>query len=396
MKLLDKINADIARHEVMACYDLDGQLASIEFQAFATSKTNDTPSYSVTNGVAVIKVRGLLVPKADYDYGESITGYNILSDYLAKADNDPLVTDIVLDIDSNGGYVKGLGNVVEQITRLSKPINAYVSGNAYSGGYWLASSTQSITANKDSGIGSIGVMVQHVERSEQLKKEGFKVTTFVSGMWKDFFNPTRPLTEQEAERIQQNTDESASIFFNHVAYQRGLDTTTVASWQGDTFTATKAKELGLIDNIVGKVTTQTTPPITIKTQSISQNPQETNMDLVQALSENGNLKAQVAQKDTELQAKDAKIAQLQQALNEQQACHRQAKIDELAQATGKTFSDDEITAFKAMDDNQFAIVVSLATTKPTLPKGLDIPQATAGANHDTQSLSSKVTAWGNS
>ena len=28
---------------------------------------------------------------------------------------------------------------------------------------------------------------------------------------------------------------------------------TIADWQGDTFTAAKAKELGLIDEIVGKM-----------------------------------------------------------------------------------------------------------------------------------------------
>lgn len=399
MNLLDKIKADIARHEVMACHDLDGQLASIDVQALSQLLGNDgEPSYSVDNGTATIKVRGLLIPQARHDYGDSVTGYDVISGYLQQASDNQMVNSIVLDIDSQGGYAQGLSQVIEQIDGLTKPIRAYVSGNAYSAGYWLASSTEHITATKNSGVGSIGVMVQHVEESERLKKEGLKITTFVSGIWKDFFSSTRPLTEQESQRIQKNIDESASTFFNFVAYKRGLDVATVADWQGDAFNATKALEMGLIDSIKsGSTRTATNPqvPTTTKAESSAThpNPQEIDMDLVQALAENSNLKGQVAEKEFALQARDSKIAELQKALSEQKATARQSKIDELAQATGKAFSDDEVTAFKSMDEAGFNLVASLATAKPTLPKGLNLPQATAGAVNETQTLSGKITAW---
>ena len=401
MNLLDKIKADIARHEVMACHDLDGQLASIDVQALSDYAGNDgEPSYSIDNGTATIKVRGMLIPNAGHDYGDSVTGYDIISDYLRQASDNPMVSNIVLDIDSGGGYSKGLSEVIETIDSLNKPITTLANGNMQSAAYWIGSSTDSITAEKGSSIGSIGVYVIHGENSKQLATQGITMSLFKSGDWKGAFNAFMPLSQKEKDRLQASIDESASAFFNFVAYKRGLDVATVADWQGDTFNATKAKELGLIDGIksakTGNATNPQVPIITkAESSAIHQNPQEIDMDLIQALAENSNLKGQVAEKESVLQARDSKIAELQKALSEQKATARQSKIDELAQATGKAFSDDEVTAFKSMDEAGFNLVASLATAKPNLPKGLNLPQATAGAVNETQTLSGKITAWGN-
>lgn len=396
MNLLDKIKADIARHELMACHDLQGQLAAIDVKALAVLGTdNETPSYSVDNRTATIKVRGLLVPSASRDYGNWITGYNYINQYLAKANNDPFVDEIVLNIDSGGGYVKGLDDVIETIANLSKPITTYASGDMYSAAYYLGSSTDNITAEKDSGIGSIGVYVVHSEDSKALEKWGETYSIFRSGKWKGAFNWFSPLAKHEKERLQQGVDEAASLFFNHVAYKRDIDAMTIADWQGDTFTATKAKELGLIDEIVGKTVVQ--PPVdqfleTKAESSATTNPQpkELDMDLVQALAENSNLKAQVADKETALASKDAKIAELQAKLTEQQANNRNKAVADLEAKTGKTFSDAEKQAFVSMSDDQFALVASMAeSNKPVMPASLQQAQIIAG-NTDSTGLAGVV------
>lgn len=390
MNILDKIKADIARHELMACHDLQGQLAAIDVKALAVLGTdNETPSYSVDNRTATIKVRGLLIPSASRDYGGWVTGYNYINQYLAKADNDPFIDEIVLDINSGGGYVKGLDDVIENIANLSKPITTYASGDMYSAAYYLGSSTDNITAEKDSGIGSIGVYVVHEESSKALEKWGETYSIFRSGKWKGAFNWFTPLAKHEKERLQQGVDEAASLFFNHVAYKRDIDTMTIADWQGDTFTATKAKELGLIDEIVGKTVTQSPVDKFLETKaesSATTNPQpkELDMDLVQALAENSNLKAQVADKETVLASKDAKIAELQAKLNEQQASNRNKAVADLEAKTGKTFSDAEKQAFVGMSDDQFALVASMAeSNKPAMPASLQQAQITAGNTEST-------------
>ena len=108
------------------------------------------------------------------------------------------------------------------------------------------------------------------------------------------------------------------------------------------------------------------------------------MDLVQALAENSNLKAQVADKETALASKDAKIAELQAKLNEQQANNRNKAVSDLEAKTGKTFSDAEKQAFASMSDDQFALVASMAeSNKPVMPASLQQAQITAGNTEST-------------
>lgn len=397
MNLLDKIEADIARHELMACYDLQGQLAAIDVKALAVLGTdNETPSYSVDNRTATIKIRGLLVPSASRDYGDWITGYNYINQYLAKANNDPFVDEIVLDIDSGGGYVKGLDGVIETIANLSKPITTYASGDMYSAAYYLGSSTDNITAEKDSGIGSIGVYVVHSEDSKALEKWGETYSIFRSGKWKGAFNWFSPLAKHEKERLQQGVDDAASLFFNHVAYKRNIDTMTIADWQGDTFSATKAKELGLIDEIVGKTATNSPTQVEITTKAdfsatSTQNPKENTMDLNEAKAKISELQGQVADKDSALTAAQAKAADAETKLTEVttklekiQAESRNKAVADLEAKTGKTFSDAEKQAFAGMSDDQFALVASMAeSNKPVMPASLQQAQITAGSTEST-------------
>ncbi|WP_420229047.1 S49 family peptidase [Psychrobacter sp. ER1] len=255
MNLQAKIKRDIDSHALMSCENLDRQMAAIDFKSLARYSDDDSEAaYTVENGVATIDVRGLLVPETSSDYRSwGVTGYANLADYIQQANDDYTVTSIVLDIDSGGGYVAGLDGITETIYQSAKPIETFVSGDMYSAAYWLGASTSKITASKQSGIGSIGVYVVHTEESGWLERYGEKVSLFRSGKWKAAFNSFMPLTDDEKQRLQEGVDESASVFFNHVAAQRNVDAKTVKGWEGDVFTAVKAKELGLIDAIADSV-----------------------------------------------------------------------------------------------------------------------------------------------
>ncbi|MGP5547811.1 S49 family peptidase [Psychrobacter alimentarius] len=379
MNLQAKIKRDIESHALMACHDLQGELASIDFKALSRYDDDDSePAYTVENGVATIDVRGLLVPETGGDYRSwGVTGYANLADYIQQANDDYTVTSIVLDIDSGGGYVAGLDGITETIYQSAKPIESFVSGDAYSAAYWLAASTIKITATKQSGLASIGVYVIHSEESKWLEERGEKLSIFRSGKWKAAFNWFMPLTADEKTRLQQGVDESANIFFNHVSAQRNVDAKTVASWEGDVFTATKAKELGLIDEIADSVSTSN------QAKQSNNNPEEYDLnELEKAQAKIAELEKSEAQAKQE--AVDAKAVALaaQNKLAESQASTRQAAIDKLAADTGRTFTDEQTNAFKAMDEAQFATSVALATPvtpkAPDLPGGLDKAQATNG------------------
>lgn len=380
MNLQAKIKRDINSHALMACHDLNGELASIDFKALSRYDDDDSEAaYTVENGVATIDVRGLLVPETSSDYRSwGVTGYANLADYIQQANDDYTVTSIVLDIDSGGGYVAGLDGITETIYQSAKPIETFVSGDMYSAAYWLGASTSKVTASKQSGIGSIGVYVVHTEESGWLERYGEKVSLFRSGKWKAAFNSFMPLTDDEKQRLQEGVDESASIFFNHVAAQRNVDAKTIKGWEGDVFTAVKAKELGLIDAIADSVA------VSSSTNQSNTNPKTEgeSMDLQEAQAKIKELEASEAKAVQE--AADAKAAALvaQNALAESQASTRQAAIDKLAADTGREFTDEQVTAFKAMDDAQFAVAEFMAkpveVKAPELPDGLDKAQATNG------------------
>ncbi|KAF0569536.1 Head-tail preconnector protein GP5 [Psychrobacter nivimaris] len=380
MNLQAKIKRDIDSHALMSCTGLEHQLASIDFKALSRYDDDDSEAaYTVENGVATIDVRGLLVPETSSDYRSwGVTGYANLADYIQQANDDYTVTSIVLDIDSGGGYVAGLDGITETIYQSAKPIETFVSGDMYSAAYWLGASTSKVTASKQSGIGSIGVYVVHTEESGWLERYGEKVSLFRSGKWKAAFNSFMPLTDDEKQRLQEGVDESASIFFNHVAAQRNVDAKTIKGWEGDVFTAVKAKELGLIDAIADSVA------VSSSTNQSNTNPKTEgeSMDLQEAQAKIKELEASEAKAVQE--AADAKAAALvaQNALAESQASTRQAAIDKLAADTGREFTDEQVTAFKAMDDAQFAVAEFMAkpveVKAPELPDGLDKAQATNG------------------
>lgn len=390
MNLQAKIKRDIDSHALMACHDLQGELASIDFKSLARYNDDDSePTYTIENGVATIDVRGLLVPETSSDYRSwGVTGYANLADYIQQANDDYTVTSIVLDIDSGGGYVAGLDGITESIYQSAKPIETFVSGDIYSAAYWLGASTSKVTASKHSGVGSIGVYVVHTEESGWLERYGEKVSLFRSGKWKAAFNSFMPLTADEQTRLQEGVDESASIFFNHVAAQRNVDAKTVKGWEGDVFTAVKAKELGLIDAIADSVAASSS------TKQSNTNPKTEgeSMDLQEAQAKITALEAEKAQAVQE--ASDAKAAALaaQNALAETQAATRQTAIDKLAVDTGRTFTDEQVTAFNAMDEAQFNVVAAVMQPvpkdTPVLPAGLDKEQATSGR----QSGESKIMA----
>lgn len=390
MNLQAKIKRDIDSHALMACHDIQGELASIDFKSLARHNDDDSEAaYTVENGVATIDVRGLLVPETSSDYRSwGVTGYANLADYIQQANDDYTVERIVLDIDSVGGYVKGQHLVDDTLANITKPIETFVSGNAYSAAYRIAVQTDRITASQFAGIGSIGTIVKHTERTGYLKQIGVKVTNIRSGKWKAVFGDDEPLNDEQLAEIQTGVDANAQEFFEHVASHRGLKADTIAALEGRCFEAAQAKEIGLIDAIADSVAASSS------TKQSNTNPKTEgeSMDLQEAQAKITALEAEKAQAVQE--ATDAKAAALvaQNALAETQAATRQTAIDKLAADTGRTFTDEQVTAFKAMDNAQFAVAEFMAKPvepkAPPLPDGLDKEQATSGR----QSGESKIMA----
>lgn len=88
--------------------------------------------------------------------------------------NDPSISEIVLDINSGGGAAVGCKELADYIfqSRQTKPITAIVNYSAYSAAYFIASACSKIVVSQTSGVGSIGVIMEHLDTSGWKSKWG--------------------------------------------------------------------------------------------------------------------------------------------------------------------------------------------------------------------------------
>src|SRR5262245_58379695 len=123
---------------------------------FARSSRAPEPSmpalYETKDGVATIRVEGVLTPTPDMHsqwYGEANTTYRDMQDALTAVLSDDSVSEIVWSIDSPGGAVDGLFELLDDIERArlsgGKPMRA-VAQNAHSAAYGIAAAVGHITA----------------------------------------------------------------------------------------------------------------------------------------------------------------------------------------------------------------------------------------------------------
>lgn len=203
-------------------------------------------------GVEVIPVSGILVSRgAHLDACEVMTSYEDLRRQLRTAVADPMVERIVLDIDSPGGSAVGAFELASEIRAMAqqKPITGLVNFMAYSGGYLLASACSEVVMSQTSGVGSIGVIAKHLDRSKLEENAGVKVTTVYAGAHKNDMSPHEPLTEQSLKFLNDLVQESYQMFVGAVAEYRGLSIEQVKGTEAALYQGRAGITAGLADRL---------------------------------------------------------------------------------------------------------------------------------------------------
>jgi len=175
---------------------------------------------------------------------------------IRRATHDPDVRAIILSIDSGGGGItasdviyKALLDFKAKGTRDRKVI-AVLGDVAASGAYYVALGADHIVAHPTTITGSIGVLMQTLNVRELGQKIGVKDVTIKSGKDKDILNPLRELTEEQRAMLQSLVDELQDRFLSLVVEGRQLKGRAVSEIAGgQVFTASKALDLGLIDEV---------------------------------------------------------------------------------------------------------------------------------------------------
>jgi signal peptide peptidase SppA len=213
----------------------------------------DGEAYRVNNGVALIDVFGILAHRSGGMNPDSsaIQSYEAVADQLRSALSDPAVSSILMQLDSPGGEVSGAFQLAEQIYqgRSIKPIHALANDLAASAAYLIGSAATTLTVSPTGQVGSIGVVMRHIDVSQAMEKEGVKVTFIHAGAHKVDGNPYEPLPEAVKARLQADVDHYYNLFVNAVAKHRNLDPHQIRATEAGMFVAEEALRIGLVDMI---------------------------------------------------------------------------------------------------------------------------------------------------
>ena len=209
--------------------------------------------YAVVGGVAMIPIVGALVNRGAWIGAHSgMVSYEGIAAQLRDAADDPEVYAVLLDIDSPGGEATGMFTVAEQVRKLgaSKPVTAFVNDMAASAAYGIASAANEIVVSPTSIVGSIGVVLTHLDRSGELEQKGVRATLIYAGKHKVDGNPFGPLSDTVQADLQTEVMKFYDQFVGLVARGRtGITAQAIRATQARTFIGQDGIDQGLADRV---------------------------------------------------------------------------------------------------------------------------------------------------
>lgn len=217
---------------------------------FATTRaTPHDDGYMVADGVAVISAMGALVHRSRFDSADcsSFLGYNELAAKLESAHNDPAVHAILQVYDSPGGEVSGAFEYADRVMAMrgKKPMWAIADSMAASAAYLGGSAFDQLSVSATGYVGSIGVVMRHVDMSQRLKNEGIVITDIFAGDRKVDGNAHQPLPPEVLARLQDEVNALYELFVGAVVRQTDLSAAAVRATQAETYRGQNAVNKGL-------------------------------------------------------------------------------------------------------------------------------------------------------
>ena len=199
--------------------------------------------------IAVLHLRGSI-----HEQGEE--GRSIISDIacsqLAFLKKNSSIQAVVLYVDSPGGSAQASECILREVELLSreKPVVAFFSSVAASGGYYLSVMSGEIVALPTSITGSIGVVGGKVVVEEAAKKVGIHLANISVGPDFDMFSPAVPFSEDQRARFQGFLMHTYQRFLQVVSNGRGMPIEAVEKRaKGRVYTGEQALEEGLVDRL---------------------------------------------------------------------------------------------------------------------------------------------------
>lgn len=211
------------------------------------------PYRQTADGTAVISVVGSLVNRGSFlDALSGIESYDRIKEQLRAAVDDPDISSIVLDIDSPGGEAVGAFETGAAVAAANsqKAVVAVANGLCCSAAYAIAAGASRIVASQSALIGSIGVVMLHLDHSHRLHEAGIVPTLIHAGARKVDGTPYKPMTADVADELKSEVNAFMDLFVEGVAKGRpGLTPEAIRATEARVYLGAKAVEAGLADEV---------------------------------------------------------------------------------------------------------------------------------------------------
>lgn len=211
--------------------------------------------YTVTDaGIAVVPIVGPLVTRGDWlSMLLGAASYGEITDAIANATADPAARAVLLEVDSPGGEIGGLFDLVDQIAALraasGKPLWAAASESALSAGFAIGSVADRLYVSRTAEVGSVGIVAIHVDGSVADAMAGLNWTLIHAGARKIDGNPHEPLSGSARVDIQADVDGLHAEFVALVARNRGLAADVVRATEAAIYRGQRAVDVGFADKL---------------------------------------------------------------------------------------------------------------------------------------------------
>ncbi len=201
--------------------------------------------------VSVIHLNGTIAPAGR---GTSSLNDAGLAPLIEKAFRKGKPAAVALLINSPGGSPVQSSLIGSRIRRLADekgiPVLAFVEDVAASGGYWLACAADEIWVDRNSIVGSIGVITASFGLNQFIERHGIERRVHTAGKSKSMLDPFQPEKASDVKRLNMILGQMHQAFIDEVKSRRGprlsedKDLFTGEFWVGQT-----GVDLGLADGI---------------------------------------------------------------------------------------------------------------------------------------------------
>ncbi len=231
----------------------DEKLNMVSYQKYSMKETLSSITDVGDKSIALLFLEGNIIDgEAE---GEQIASTNVLS-WIDEIEKNKDIKAIVLRVNSPGGSALASDVIWQRLERLPESIKLVTSfgGVAASGGYYISAGSDFIFAEPTTVTGSIGVFGLHFKTKQFFnEKIGMTFDRVVTNKFSDSGNSNRQFSAIEKNKMQLVVSNIYSRFKQVVKIGRGyesIDDVDKIS-QGRVWSGSKAKEIGLIDEVGG-------------------------------------------------------------------------------------------------------------------------------------------------